>query len=45
MIARFAPFSKEIYYFPYSRMTARLLDAALVLLFGRGSGGRAKRKP
>ena len=45
VIARFAPFSKEIYYFPYSRMTARLLDAALVLLFGRGSGRRARRKP
>ena len=44
VIARFAPFNKEIYYFPYSKMTARLLDAALVLLFGRGSGRRAKRK-
>ena len=31
---------KELYYFPYSKLTARLLNAALVLLFSRGGHRR-----
>ena len=43
VVTRFG-LNRELWYFPYSRTTARLIDAALVLLFGRGSGGRASRE-
>jgi acyl-CoA reductase-like NAD-dependent aldehyde dehydrogenase len=42
VITRFG-LKREIYYFPYSKTTARLIEAALVLLFGRGSGRRGSR--
>ena len=42
VVTRFG-LNKEIWYFPYSKTTVRLLDAALVLLFGRGSGRRSAK--
>jgi acyl-CoA reductase-like NAD-dependent aldehyde dehydrogenase len=42
VVTRFG-MKKELYYFPYSRMTSKLLDLSLVALFGRGS--RRRRKP
>ena len=43
VVTRFA-LNKEIYYYPYNKLTARLLDAGLVLLYGRGSGRRRTGK-
>ena len=42
VVTRFG-LSREIYYFPYSKATAKLLDLTLVTLFGRGSRGRRRR--
>ena len=42
VVTRFG-LKREVYYFPYSKTTARLFGAALVILFGRGSGRRARR--
>jgi acyl-CoA reductase-like NAD-dependent aldehyde dehydrogenase len=41
VVTRFG-LAKELYYFPYSRFTARLLDVTLVALFKRG--GRRRRR-
>jgi acyl-CoA reductase-like NAD-dependent aldehyde dehydrogenase len=44
VVTRFG-LSRELYYFPYSKGTAKLFDLALVALFGRGSGrGQRGRK-
>jgi acyl-CoA reductase-like NAD-dependent aldehyde dehydrogenase len=42
VVTRFG-LKKELYYFPYSKMTSKLLDLSLVALFGRGSRRRRKR--
>jgi len=34
---------RELYYFPYSKRTAKLLDWSLVALYGRGAGKRRGR--
>jgi acyl-CoA reductase-like NAD-dependent aldehyde dehydrogenase len=39
VVTRFG-LNSELYYFPYSKMTAKLLDLSIVALFGRGSGRR-----
>jgi acyl-CoA reductase-like NAD-dependent aldehyde dehydrogenase len=43
VVTRFG-LSREIYYFPYSKATARLMDITLVALFGRGSGRKRRRR-
>ncbi len=42
VVTRFG-LKNELYYFPYSKMTAKLLDLSLVAMFGRGSGKKRKR--
>jgi acyl-CoA reductase-like NAD-dependent aldehyde dehydrogenase len=44
VVTRFG-FSRELYYFPYSKGTAKLFDLALVALFSRGRRRRRHRDP
>jgi acyl-CoA reductase-like NAD-dependent aldehyde dehydrogenase len=42
VVTRFG-LKRELYHFPYSRLTSRLVEAAIVLLYGRGARGRRRR--
>ena len=42
VVTRFG-LARELYYFPYSKSTAKLLDLAVVALFRRGAGRRRRR--
>lgn len=41
VVTRFG-LNRELYYFPYTKRTSKLLDWGLVALYGRGSKGRAR---